>query len=99
MKKEKIYISGKMRGLEIEHSQKLFSDAEQFLIKHGFEPINPWNIIHTSDIWGDRIIADLEILKDCDGIWMLENWRDSNGATCEYYFALGEGIRIMGPNT
>lgn len=95
--KQTIYISGKMRGLEEQHSRKLFEEAENLLTAHGFNALNPWKFTHTSDRWGDRITADLEILKSCDGIWMLENWRDSNGAIVEYYFARGEGIKIMGP--
>lgn len=96
---ETIYISGKMRGMSETVSRKLFEDAENFLVKHGFRALNPWKFTHDSDRWGDRIIADLELLKKCDGIWMLENWRDSFGATVEYYFARGEGLKIMGPHS
>jgi hypothetical protein len=99
MSKQQIYISGKMRGMDEQLSRKLFQDAEDFLTKHGFIAHNPWKFVHTSERWGDRIIADLELLKSCDGIWMLENWRDSNGATCEYYFARGEGLKFMGPHS
>lgn len=95
---KKVYISGKMRGISEDVSQKMFEEAEQFLIKHGFEPLNPWKFHHTSEKWEDRILIDLMLLKDCYGIWMLDNWRDSNGAQTEYYFARGVGLRFMGPN-
>ena len=32
---------------------------------------------------------------DCDGIYMLDNWKDSKGAKAEYYFADAIGLEIM----
>lgn len=96
---ETVYISGKMRGMPEDESRRLFEEVERFLTGHGFRALNPWKFEHTSDRWGDRIIADLELLKTCDAIWMLENWRDSDGATVEYHFARGEGIKMMGPHS
>jgi len=97
MKPKKIYISGKMRGLPREEYKKKFKDVEDMLTKMGYDAINPCNIEHDSDKWEDRILKDLNILKDCDAIFMLENSRDnSNGAMCEYHFAKGMGLQIMG---
>lgn len=39
--------------------------------------------------------ADLELLKRCDGIFMLPNWKDSWGAKIEHEFAQANGIPIF----
>ena len=40
------------------------------------------------------IQGDLEILKRCDGVVMLPGWRESKGATQEYYAALRAGLPV-----
>ena len=96
--KKKIYISGKIKDLPRKECENKFSTIEKFLDNQGFTPINPLKFKQTSPHWGDRILYDLNVLKECDGIWMLDNWKnDSNGAMVEYYFAKGCGIKIMGP--
>ncbi|MBO6271837.1 DUF4406 domain-containing protein [bacterium] len=93
--KEKIYISGKINGLPKDVSTHLFSKAEHYLISLGYKTLNPWTINHTSDKWEDMIIEDLKYLKKCSGIYMLSNWKDSYGATVEYNFAKGMGLKIL----
>jgi hypothetical protein len=95
----KIYISGKMRGLPEEESRKLFKAAEQYLIGLGHDVVNPWNSELEKDTlcneWADYIMFDLNILKTCDALYMLDNWQDSNGAKCEHAFACGRGMEII----
>lgn len=38
--------------------------------------------------------GDLEILKRCDAIYMLDNWKTSYGAKCEYRLANWLGLEI-----
>ena len=85
-----------MKGLSNDTSQALFKEAEIKLTEQGYIPVNPWHISHLSNKWEEKIIHDLNILKTCDGIYMLNNWKDSYGATVEYYFAKGSGLKIMG---
>lgn len=88
--KKKIYISGKINGLPAIYSQMLFERAEKFLAENGYEPVNPWKIDKAGcKHFDDYLMADLEELRKCDGIYMLANWRVSNGSHVEYYFAKG----------
>ena len=90
--KQKMYISGKMKGLD--DYKSLFAEIE-YLYRNEYKVMNPCRFEHTSDQWEDRILHDLNIIKGCDVVFMLNNWKDSNGAQVEHYFAQGMGKKIM----
>jgi hypothetical protein len=102
----KVYISGKMKGLDKEDYEQNFDDAEKALKMQGHEVINPcksiWNgddHSHEGKKWGEMIRKDLELLSGCDAIYMLSNWKeDSQGCRVEYHFAKGLGIKILNAN-
>lgn len=84
---KKIYISGKITGIEKE-AETLFANAEKEVIQMGFLPVNPLTINHNHDkSWQSYMKEDVKALCDCDAIYMLSNWRDSNGATIELSIA------------
>lgn len=97
--KEIVYISGKMSGMDERKSKHLFWVAEQHLRDMGYSVINPWNIEdrhNDCNDWGDFIIDDLRIIHQyADCVYMLNNWRYSDGAKTEHDFAKGDGIRIF----
>lgn len=41
------------------------------------------------------ILHDLHILDKCDAILMLNNWKESNGAQAEHWFAKGKELEII----
>jgi hypothetical protein len=43
-------------------------------------------------VWLD---GDLELIKRCDVVVMMANWRKSSGATAEHEFALAHGIEVI----
>ena len=44
------------------------------------------------EVW---IQGDLELLRRCDAVWMVDGWRDSNGARREMELARQLGIPIL----
>ena len=38
---------------------------------------------------------DLKAMLDCDGIYMLDNWKDSKGAKIEHDLCVYLGITVM----
>lgn len=98
MKKKKVFISGKMTGMTEEESQALFSRAETALKLIGYKVINPWKI-RVPKYYSGQLLRSLKALSKCDAIFMLENWLDSNGSKCEFWFARGMGIEIMFEDT
>lgn len=88
----RIYISGKITGLNYADVLKKFNDAQDLLESLGFEVINPLNNgLSQSHSWRQHIVRDIEMLLPCEAIYMLDNWIDSIGAGIEYDIALRTG--------
>lgn len=79
----KIYISGKITGMEAE-AKVLFQQAEDKLTALGYEVVNPMKLPHEHDKrWISYMIECLIALKPCDGIYLIDNWNNSRGAIIE----------------
>lgn len=91
----KIYISGKISGME-SLAPELFYHAEKHLQLKGFEPVNPMAICHEHDkSWHSYMKRDIQALCDCEAIYMLHNWTESKGAIIEHSLALLLGMKIF----
>jgi len=95
----KIYISGKITGLEIADAEKKFADAAEKVAQISSEhvPVNPMaiNLISPEKTWKDYMRADIDALFDCDAILMLPCWIDSKGAKLEHIIADALGLKIF----
>ena len=90
----KIYISGKITGIENE-APILFAKAENLLLADGYETINPMDLDHQHDkSWHSYMKEDIKALCDCDEIFMLSNWADSKGAIIEHTIAMYLGLKV-----
>jgi hypothetical protein len=97
MKKSKIYISGKITGLDLQEAENLFNEAETMLLKREYcEVVNPMKLDHSKhdQTWESFMMVDLKALIDCDGIYMLENWESSKGARIEHQLAEQLGLKF-----
>ena len=93
--KGKIYISGKITGLEITEAEANFQNYEDLLSMHHFEPVNPMKLNHQHDkSWESYMREDLIAMLQCDGVLMLDGWEDSRGAVIERKLALSIGIKV-----
>lgn len=91
---KKLYISGKITGIE-DQAPELFKLAEEEVRKLGFEPVNPMTINHDHDLtWSSYMKEDLKAMMDCDGVYMLNNWKTSKGANIELDLAESLGMEI-----
>ena len=74
----KIYLSGKISGTDLTHTRKRFSDVADKLQA-------PWEAHMAKDI--------IDLLQ-CEGIYMLQGWEDSQGARIEHAVAkeLGKAV-------
>lgn len=95
--KMKIYISGQITGLGLEEARAKFDKAEKALIGKGHNPINPMklNIPIEGKTWKDYMLDDLELLFDCEAIFLLDNWQASKGARIEYSIAQEMEMTIL----
>jgi len=94
----KIYISGKISGIE-EEALELFAKAESELQYKGFVMVNPMKLNHQHDkSWHSYMKEDVKALCDCDAIYMLSNWTDSKGAIIEHTIAMYLGLKVLYQN-
>jgi hypothetical protein len=96
MSKTKIYISGKITGLQEHLAYAAFADASDYITKLGAEPINPMDLDHDHDKrWESYMKVCMAALLDSDIIFMLPNWGNSLGARVERAAALELGKPII----
>lgn len=92
----KVYISGKISGLDFEEVKAKFSEAEEFLNVLGMEAVNPLNNgLPNESPWIKHLCRDIELLHDCDSIYMMMGWQGSTGACIEYDFAVRTNKKVL----
>lgn len=93
--KEKIYISGKISGIE-EEAPELFEQAENALKEKGYDTVNPVTLNHDHDkSWQSFMREDVKAMLDCDSIYMMSNWTTSKGAKIEREIAIHLGLKVI----
>ena len=90
-----VYISGKITGDK--HFKRKFLKAKVRLVKKGFDVINPCDISCYADFlsYEQFLHIDYALIDCCDGIYMLRDWKDSNGARLEFNYAKCKGKEIL----
>ena len=89
----KIYISGKISGLDEETYTTIFKQGAYQLNCEGWRYEDIINPLHINPLFGIKkwfffMVSDLIALYRCDAIYMLYNWKNSKGARIELLFAL-----------
>jgi len=93
MKKEKIYISGKISGLTEKEYKENFAKAKRILMftqSLGYDQVlDPTTIKPLFGIkrWFFYMANDLRAQRKCTHSAFQENWIDSKRAVIEYFFA------------
>ena len=96
-----IYVAGKYRGKTESEVFDNIIKAREVAIKlwqRGYAVVCP----HTNSMFMGSLISDtgflegdLEIVARCDAIYMLDNWRDSEGAQAELRLAVDRKLEIL----
>lgn len=85
----RVYISGKVTGLQYEEAWMNFQEVEERLTEEGYDVVNPLkNGVDPDDPWESHMRADIKLLMECDAIYMMENWEESKGASIERLLAI-----------
>lgn len=84
MKGKKIYIAGKITGLD-DHKEK-FAKAEEKLQEMGAIPMNP-AVMSGGFTHAEYLYICFAMIDICEGIYFLNNWTDSPGAKKEFGYA------------
>lgn len=93
----KIYISGRITGMDVQEWSKKFNDAQEIIERLGHEAVNPGKIDpgKQDPTWHDYMKADIKQLVDCEAIWMLDNYKGSKGASVELDIAKALDMLII----
>lgn len=98
----KVFISGKITGEPIDECFYKFGEAWEYLSglekeDQIIEIVNPLWIdgIHFGISHKEAMEICLKELKTCSHIYILKDWKESEGAMIEHQFALDNGIIII----
>lgn len=91
-RKRTMYIAGAITG--VENYKDLFAEAEQVLKRAGYETFNP-TCLPPGMEYESYLRIGKQIIEEVDGIYMLENWEDSEGAKIEHEYAKKLGKFIL----
>ena len=91
----KVYISGAIA--QNPNFIADFAKTEQLLKGLGYDVVNPTRISGAVEYfdYADFMITSLMLLKKCDAIYFMSNWRKSDGCYIEKRVAQKMGIKIM----
>lgn len=107
----KIYIAGPIT-VDKDHYQEHFRKAEEYLKSLNWEVINPaleeyddcfYKETGEKDKWTPKawlfyIKRDMDLVSQCDAIYMLEGWEQSPGANVEHITAKKFNLAIYYEN-
>lgn len=99
----KIYLSGKISGTDLEKTKIKFSVAHYeintiYRYTHAYFPtvINPTKLGLTfKDSWLKCMIICIWHLLKCRSIYMLKDWKDGRGAKIEFWIAVVLNYKII----
>lgn len=83
----KVFISGKISGIEYYVAYQTFANADRQLSSMGYQVINPMKICRKNWSWARCMIKCLWAIYFCDKIYQLPGWQESRGARIEYRWA------------
>lgn len=91
-----IYISGRITGLPYNEAFSNFKKAELYLQQIGYAVVNPVVLVPYNKDWSwfDYMSADIKLMENCTHIYMLNNWRESDGACIEHEIAIRKNLTI-----
>jgi len=94
----KVYLSGKVTGLDSRETVKKFGDYENRLKALGYAVANPVAEISPLARWDVAMKKAIVIMMECDAIFLIEDWLQSRGAKIEFELSHELGYSIMTPD-
>lgn len=95
---KRVYISGKITGLEPNEVRRIFARAEERIKSRGDVPVNPALLMEFfakgQFAYEHMLDIDCTALNYCDVIYMLNNYKDSTGAMRELRYAQVAGMIV-----
>lgn len=83
-----VYVAGKVTGLPTEEVKAKFDKAKAYLEAQNFKVLNPCDFIMPEESWHTAMRMASTMLNMADHIYLLKDWKDSEGATWEFHQAV-----------
>lgn len=94
--KKKVYIAGKVTGLNPDIVSSKFQNAEIQVELLGFEAVNPIKVVNNiTEPWESAMKICVKAMLECDAVVILPCWSLSTGARIERQLAAALGIPIF----
>ena len=94
-KRTKVFISGKVSGIEYYVAYQTFANADRLLSQQRYKVVNPMKICKKHWSWLRCMAKCLWAIIFCQKIYQLPNWQESRGARIEYRWAKFLRKRIL----
>ncbi len=92
---KKIYIIGKISGIETE-AEQMFSAVEKELKKAKYKVVNPMKLKHNHDkTWESYMKVCIPAMLKCDAVALINNFTQSRGAMIEFNLAVQMNMEII----
>ena len=91
----RVFVSGKVSGLDYMEACRQFYDASKLVLARGFYPVVPVELCRSYWGWYRCMAVCLWHLLRCKYILQLDNWTGSRGAKWECCFARALGKRFL----
>lgn len=92
----KLYIAGAITG--VENYRHHFEKAAEYLVDEGYDVASPTWFDAQGEMlqwgWNEYMRATIQMMLNCDGVALLDNWVDSKGAKVEVDLANNVGIEV-----
>lgn len=93
---KKVYLSAPISGHDIEECRKKFEAVESAFRLAGYDVCNPMkNGLPVNAGTYKHMKRDLEMLLECDYIYMMQGWLHSAGCKCEFQVATAIGLGVI----
>lgn len=95
-KKNRCYLSGPISGKDFEERKKAFKAAQVMLEAAGYEVVNPMeNGLPLNATTVQHMKRDIQLLIECECIFMMDQWNHSQGCYTEFIVATAIGCEVI----
>ena len=95
-KKNKCYLSGPISGKDLGERRRAFKAAQIMLEAAGYGVVNPMeNGLPIEASTNQHMKRDIQLLTECDTIFMMDKWNHSQGCYTEFMVATAIGCEVI----
>lgn len=94
--KRKVYLSAPISGRDLEKVRKKFKSAQIMFETAGYEVVNPMeNGLPQDSTTNQHMKRDVQLLTECNAIFMMDKWTHSQGCYTEFMVATAIGLEMI----